>query len=177
MGITITDATPADARDITNVFYKAWLATYPNKELGITVEDIEDSYKDSFSDENVQKAQERIANLPPNRRQLVAKDGDRVVGVVNIIRHDDHNQLRTIYVLPEYHRQGIGTMLWNEAKKFGDPTKETRVQVATCNEQAINFYKKHSFVDTGRRFSDERWRMKSGAIIPEMELVLAAETS
>ncbi|MFZ2522424.1 MAG: hypothetical protein WAX44_00605 [Minisyncoccia bacterium] len=30
---------------------------------------------------------------------------------------------------------------------------------------------KLGFVDTGRRFNDERFRMRSGAILPEMEMI------
>ncbi len=46
--IKIIDAVPEDGLGITNVFYKTWLATYPNKEKGVTVGDIEYSKKDDF---------------------------------------------------------------------------------------------------------------------------------
>jgi ribosomal protein S18 acetylase RimI-like enzyme len=172
--IKILDAIPEDAEGITNVLYKAWLATYPNKEVGLTVEDVEESYKEAFTQEKIKGQQKRIAEAPDNEKRVVAKQGDRVIGVSTMIRNSDNNQLRTIYVLPEFHNKGVGTMLWNEVKKFCDPSKDTIVQVATYNQQAINFYKKCGFIDTGKRFTDERWRMKSGAIIPEMELILRA---
>jgi ribosomal protein S18 acetylase RimI-like enzyme len=71
----------------------------------------------------------------------------------------------------------VGTAIWHEAAKFIDPTKDTFLEVADYNENAINFYKKLGFEDTGKRITDERFRMKSGSIIPEMEMVLKAKRS
>ncbi len=177
MNIKISEAVPEDARGITNVLYKAWLVTYPNEEAGVTREDVEESYRDKFTDDFLKKSMERIAKSPPTEKRLVAKDGDLVVGAATMIRNENNNQLRTIYILPEYHRKGIGMMLWQEAKKFCDPSKDTIVQVAAYNTQAINFYKKIGFVDTGKRWTDEKWRMKSGGVIPEMELVIKANNN
>lgn len=173
-GIKILDAVPDDALGITNVFYKTWLATYPNKEKGITVEDIEDSYRDEFSEEKINNLKELIKNLPKNKKRLVAKQGNLIVGACTIIKNDNFNHLRTLYVLPEFQNKGIGTILWEEAKKFCDPKKDTIVQVADYTERSINFYKKLGFVDTGRRITNESERLKSGAIITEMEMVIKA---
>jgi ribosomal protein S18 acetylase RimI-like enzyme len=172
MSIQITRPLPEDARGITTVLYKAWLATYPNEDLGVTIEDIEDSYRDSFTKENIQKSEEKLRNIPANQKRVIAKDGDLIIGMATMVRNNDNNQLRTIYVLPEYHRSGIGTMLWNAVKDFIDESKDTIVQVADYNQQAINFYEKLGFVDTGKRWKDERWKMRSGAYIPEMEMIL-----
>jgi ribosomal protein S18 acetylase RimI-like enzyme len=169
--ITILDAVPDDALGITSVFYKAWLATYPNKERGITVEDIEDSYKDEFSAEKIENLKELIRNGPKNKKRLVAKKGNLIVGACTVIRSEDHNHLRTLYILPEFQHKGIGTKLWNKAMEFLDPTKDTYVQVADYTEQAIHFYKKLGFVDTGKRTPQESGSFKSGAIIMDMEMV------
>lgn len=96
--IWIGVAVPEDARGITNVLHKTWLATYPNEEIGITVEDIEDSYKNAYSQERLQKMQNRIAEHRENEKMLVATKGDLVVGDAMIVRNEDNNQLRTIYV-------------------------------------------------------------------------------
>lgn len=172
--IKIEKAIPEDALGITTVLYKTWLDTYPNEEIGITREDVEESYKESFTDEKIKSQQQNIANAPQNQLRLVAKIGDQVVGVSTMIRNENNNQLRTIYVLTEFQGKGIGNMLWREAKKFCDPAKDTIVQVATYNKKAISFYEKLGFVDTGKRWSDPKWKMKSGATIPEMELVIKA---
>jgi ribosomal protein S18 acetylase RimI-like enzyme len=172
MDIEIKDAYPEDALGINTVLYHAWLSTYHNEELGVTKEDIEESYRDTFNEDNIKKKQEILKNTPENKKHIVAKRGNDIVGVATMVRNEDNNQLKTIYVHPDYHRKGIGALLWNEIKKFADPNKKIIVQVATYNDQAINFYKKIGFEDTGKRFTDERFRMKSGAIIPEMELII-----
>src|SRR3989344_3200491 len=174
--VKILDAVPDDALGITNVFYKAWLATYPNKEKGVTVEDIEDSYKDEFSEEKIENLKELIRNLPENKKRLVAKIGDLVVGACTVIRNEDYNHLRTLYVLPEFQNKGIGTKLWNKANEFFDPKKDTFVQVADYTENAINFYKKLGFIDTGKRTAQESDKLKSGAVIIDMEMVRKAES-
>ena len=173
--INIVDAVPEDAWGITNVFYKAWLDTYPNVEKGITIEDIEDSYKDEFSVEKIENLKELIRNLPTNKKRLIAKRGDLIVGACTVIRNEDSNHLRTLYVLPEFQNKGIGTKLWEKAMEFIDPKKDTFVQVADYTHNAINFYKKLGFVDTGKRTMQESGRLKSVAIIIDMEMMRKAE--
>jgi GNAT superfamily N-acetyltransferase len=171
-GIVIRNAETEDVEGMQDVFYKGWLSVYPNKEVGITEDDIEDRFKDRLAPERLEKRRERIKNMPPAEKELVVVDGKKVVGVCRLIKHQDHNQLKAIYLLPEYQTRGIGQMIWTETQKFFDPTKNTRVEVATYNQKAIDFYSKLGFVDTGRRMSDENFKMKSGAMIPEMEMVL-----
>ncbi len=47
-GIKILKVTPEDVREVTELLYMTWLATYPNEEHGITTDDIEDRFKDSL---------------------------------------------------------------------------------------------------------------------------------
>ena len=47
------------------------------------------------------------------------------------------------------------------------------VHVASYNERAINFYKKLGFQSTGKIFLDERFKLRNGAIIPELEMIIA----
>lgn len=172
MNIKITDATAQDVEGIQTVFDETWLATYPNEEEGITREDILDKRQDSFNPGRLQKKREHFANLPQNQKFVVAKDGDSVVGLCSILQEIEYNKFSAIYILPEYQGRGIGTKLWEAVVPFLDTAKDTIVQVATYNKNAIAFYEKLGFIDTGKRFSDEKFRMKSGALIPEMELVL-----
>lgn len=172
--IQISEPKPEDALGMNTLLYKTWLATYPNEKLGITVEDIEERLKETISEEFTSRFKKVLENIPANQKRVVAKDGELIVGLSTMVRNETNNQLRTVYVLPEYQGKGIGTQLWNAVKDFIDPTKETIVQVADYNEQAIKFYEKLGFVDTGKRFKDDKWKMKSGAYIPEMEMVLKA---
>ena len=170
--ITIELARPEDAEGIQFVLYKTWLNTYPNEAAGITADDIEDRYKDKLSKEGIQRYRNRISKLPGNQRILVAKLNKNVIGVCNIIKHEFENELRAIYVLPEHQGKGVGKALWNESRRFFNPKNDVVIEVAVYNTRAINFYTKLGFTDTKKRFSDEKFKMKSGATIPEMEMRL-----
>lgn len=170
--IKILDSVPEDAEGTINVYYKTWLDTYPNEKLDITREDIENSYKDAFSPGEIKKLKDKIEHLDKNTRRLVAKNGDKIVGVATAVIKEDNNELRTIYVLPEYQGRGIGKKLWMETKKFFDPTKDIVVNVVTYNQNTIEFYKKLGFVDTGKRGEDDILVTKSGVRMPEMEMVI-----
>lgn len=172
--ITIRNASEDDAIAIQNVFYKTWLETYPNKEIGITIEDIEETFKDSFSDEKINNYKERIKNPPSNSKLLVAVDDETniVIAISRIFIRENYNQLQTIYVLPEYQGKGVGKALWSGALQYFDKEKDIVVQVATYNTKAISFYESLGFVDTGKRFTEERLRMPvTKTLIPEMEMV------
>lgn len=161
-----------DARGTIEVQYKAWLTTYPDEKAGITTDDIEHRYKDAFTGERMKKREKLITSPESNEKYIVAKDGNKVVGMCYAVVQENKNQLQAIYILPEYQGKGIGTKLWDAILSFFDKTKDIYVEVADYNYKAIGFYKKLGFTDTGRRFSDERFRMKSGAILPEMEMIL-----
>jgi ribosomal protein S18 acetylase RimI-like enzyme len=173
--IKILTAEPEEAEYIIRVYYETWLDTYPNEELGITREDIEISYKDAFKPEEVKKLKVKIGNGDESVKRLVAKIGDKIVGVATAAKGKDNNELRTIYVLPQYQGQGVGKKLWEEAKKFFDPSKDIIVQVVAYNKDTIEFYKKIGFVDTGIRREDDILITKSGARMPEMEMVIKVD--
>ncbi len=164
---------PEDIIQIQEVFYRTWLETYPNKKVGITREDIEEYFKNRLDPEMIQKRINAFSQLPSNELFLVAKDGEKVIGVCRIVNRETYNQLQAIYVLSEYQRHGVGKMFWDKGREFFDKSKDTIVQVAIYNKKAISFYEKLGFVDTGKRFTEERHKMPiSGALIPEMEMVL-----
>lgn len=176
LSIEIVEASPEDARPIREVQYNTWLATYPNEEYGITLDDIHDRFKGSF-DEKIKKSEETIRNLPEGQRYVVAKNNGRVIGFAISRKHEDKNQLHAIYVLPEFQATGIGKRLWEQACQIFDSTKDTVVEVASYNSPAIEFYKKLGFEETGKEFTDENFKMKSGAILPETILVKKAMQS
>lgn len=168
--IKIVLVSPEDARGMIEVFYRTWLDTYPNEEAGITVDDIYDRYKNAFTEESLTKRKKQLEHLDQGETLLLAKDGEKVVGVCRVVEHPQKNQPQAIYVLSEYQRKGIGQLFWNEAQKVFNPKKDIFVEVATYNTKAIEFYKKLGFIDTGRRWSE--FIMKSGATIPEMEMMI-----
>jgi ribosomal protein S18 acetylase RimI-like enzyme len=171
--ITIQRPVKEDAKDIQQVLYKTWLVTYPNAEAGITVEDIEERFKDRFSPAAIQKRIAEILDISESNLFLVAKEKEKVIGVCRATKKETYNQLMAIYILQDYQRKGIGKMFWKEVLEFFGNEKDAIVRVATYNTQAITFYKKLGFTDTGKRFTEEHFRMPiSGSHIPEMELII-----
>jgi ribosomal protein S18 acetylase RimI-like enzyme len=175
--ITVSVATIDDVNGIQKVFHDTWLKTYPNEEFGITVDDIEDKFSDRFTEEGIKKATEKIINPLEGSTTFVAKEGDTVVGVCRILISRKENRLGALYVLPDSQKKGIGKKLWEQAQKLFDPTKDTFVSVVTYNTNAIEFYKSLGFEDTGKRWNDEKRKMKSGTVFPEMEMVIEARKS
>jgi ribosomal protein S18 acetylase RimI-like enzyme len=169
--VVISDAEPEDALEINHLYYKAWLKTYPNEKVGITVDDIEHSYKDEFTAEKIDNLKKIIKELPKNKKRLLAKIGDKIVGSCVVSIEEETNSLVTIYVLPGYEGRGIGTKMWSVARNFLDKNKDTIVTVADYTN-AVHFYKKLGFVETGKRIVDDKHKMKSGNIIPEIEMKL-----
>ncbi len=167
----VTVISPEDVLDMKEVFYTTWLATYPNENTGITVQDIEHRFRDYFTSESIEEAKEKIATIPENESFLVAKEHTKVVGVCRIVRSETENRLQAIYVLPDYQGRGIGYKLWERAKQTFDNGKPIYVALADYNMNARKFYEKIGFVDTGKRWVDEKFIMQSGNAITEMEMV------
>jgi ribosomal protein S18 acetylase RimI-like enzyme len=171
--ITIEKPNINDVMSIQQVLYEVWLVTYPNKETGITVEDIEEKYKDRFSQKNIVKRKNEIQNLSDTDLILVAKEDGVVIGVCKAKKEELFNELSAIYILPSYQRAGVGKLFWDKVIEFFGTEKDIIVHVATYNEKAINFYKKIGFIDTGKRFTEEKFKMPiSGSYLPEMEMVI-----
>jgi ribosomal protein S18 acetylase RimI-like enzyme len=175
--IDITEPIPEDAEEIQQVFYKTWLQTYPNKELGITEADIHEIFREKFTKESLDLRKQQIIEKNPNRIFLVAKNGERVVGLVSGHRKEKFNQIQAIYILPEFQRKGIGHKLLQKCLDFFNASQDIIVHVATYNQKAISFYEKYGFVDDGKRLTEERHRMPiSRVLIPELEMCLKKKT-
>lgn len=111
----------------------------------------------------------------PRETTFVAKENGKVIAVCRIIRHEDKSVMEAIYVLPEYQGLGIGSAIWRETQKLLDSNSEIIVQVATYNTDAIEFYKRCGFRDTGKRWEEKKFKLRSGAAIPAMEMVAKRE--
>ncbi len=177
--ITVSKAAEEDAFGIARVHKATWLDTYPNEEYGISKEDVEDRVKNRLSAESLEKTRDLIRESveQKNTLYLVAKEGESVVGFSKGTIEDIYNKLDAIYILPEYQNKGIGKKLWSDLEKFFDKEKDTIVHLAKYNTKAMQFYKSLGFEETGKYFTEERFRFKSGSILPETEMVIRAKKS
>lgn len=171
--VTVVKPSLEDLSGSDEVYYKTWLATYPNEEFGVTEEDIRELFINrSKTPEDVERRRKMILNPEANTNWLIAKEGNKVIGVCFVRRYRDYDQLQSIYVLPEYHGKGVAHKLWEAQQAFLRKDKDVKVHVVTYNTRAIEFYKKLGFVDHGVRMKDDGFKLASGAHFPEMEMVL-----
>lgn len=158
--------------EIMVLYAKTWLATYPNTEHGITREDIEEMNRKNVSPEHLEKRLRGFEKMLADEAyyyKVATLDG-KIVGVCGGEEKDNSVHLRSIYVLPEFQGKGIGSTLMADFLAWAERFPKITVHVAIYNKQAISFYERKGFVDTGKRFAEERFLMKSGNTIPELEM-------
>ena len=173
MNVIISNAKPEDAEQIQKLYYETWVDTYRNDEHGITLENLQYRYRDSMSEKSIDWLRDFIkSKIPDNNKYLTAKVDSKVIGVSYLEKEIDHNRLHGLYILPEYQSKGMGKMFWEEAKKFFDLKNKTILEVAVYNAKAIGFYKKLGFIDTGKRYPEERITDEKIVKIPMMEMNL-----
>lgn len=171
--ISIRKALPADAEAMNMLYFNVWLDVYPNEQLGVSKEDLEDWLKPSITPSAIAASAESIATMPENVAAFVAEEDTKIVGFCYVSKGNpgEHNKLRAIYVNTTYQGKGVGTLLWQEAEKFFDSDISTDVQVVAYNDKAIGFYKGLGFVETGERITDdEDYRLRTGFVLPLMNL-------
>ncbi|MEQ1666233.1 MAG: GNAT family N-acetyltransferase, partial [Bdellovibrionales bacterium] len=135
MNVNIRKAKPEDAEDIQNVFKRTFISIYPNEKLGISTEDLIELTKDLTRQEKIDELRKSIENLKGNVLYLVADDSEinKVIGLCVAIKFQDFNQLKSIYILPEYQNQKIGKAFWTQSFEFFDKNIKIIVQVADYN--------------------------------------------
>ncbi len=161
-----------DALEVKILFRDVWIDTYPNKEEGITREDVDTFFSNQLSTENVEKFKQKLENINGNHQYLVVRIDNKIVGVSEVLKTEDENKINIICVHPEFQGRGIGFKLWKESLKFIDPTKPTTLIVARYNEKAIKFYERLGFTKAGVIPKEEEFILPSGKIIPEIKMVL-----
>lgn len=132
-----------------------------------TLEDIKymvrlnDSHPSFSSDSNHEwnkNSYERVAKKcieEDNYLALVCEHENKVIAYLYAYHKKLHPSRKTDYLVEiesmavdkNFHRQGIGSKLIEEAEKWAKEKGVTRMQVGTYakNETAINFYEKNSF--------------------------------
>ena len=84
---------------------------------------------------------------------LVAKTGDVVSGYITYTTVLDEIQIANVAVHPDMRRLGIGDALLNSLYKCAteNDTSLITLEVRASNTPAINLYRKHGFIEVGRR--------------------------
>jgi ribosomal protein S18 acetylase RimI-like enzyme len=175
LNIEISRETADDISGILKLTEEAWQATYPNEEAGILASDIEHRFKNLNTEGERERRKKMIETRGPDVLSIVAKVNGEIVGACAVRRDSEVNELMSINVSPRFKRMGIGSQMWEEARNFLDKEKDTLVKVAEYNQNAIRFYKSMGFEGTDKKIEDERFRMRNGKIIIQIEMLRPAE--
>lgn len=170
--IEVVPATPEDAPAIHELLYKSWMETFADKkEGGITADDVEDLFKNTFTVGNLAGSlvgEETVRNF-------VAKEGNNIVGYCRFRERPGENFLSRMHVAPGRTGERIGTMLWEQVRAASNPDKPTALWVEIGNENAKAVYRKWGFVEANPPTLDEEKPMKSGAHRTMMKMILKAK--
>ena len=139
--IKISVAKISDIPEMCQVHKRVWLDTYTAKVCGLCQTDILN--KDFDSPKKIGKWKYSLEDA--NYRIWVAKAGNKIVGFCGGRIGDHENDFSVIYILPDFQHMGIGKKFAQKVLKWFGSSKPTAVEVAKCNEKAINFYKKLGF--------------------------------
>jgi ribosomal protein S18 acetylase RimI-like enzyme len=173
-GVKIERAIEGDFVEVEKLLYETWLTTYPNSEFGITKEDIETIFSEEEKKKQIEKHVAEFKKNLPNIHTFVAKKDGKVIGFCKIIEENDFYELDYLYVSTDLQGQGIGTLLWKEAKKvFTNKNKKIILKVISYNEKAIRFYKSLGFEVPENSVISKDYQMPiSKNYLPEIEMIL-----
>ena len=162
----ISTASFKDAATIAQIQTQTWLTNYPNKEAGITKEDIQTKI-----DEWSQKGDERILRemQRSNSHTWIAKVGLDSVGFVAVSKNAEQGQIDALHILPQFQGLGIGTILFQIALDWLGKRKIS-LQVVNYNQRAISFYEKFGFAITGEA-NDDPINLPHGKVINKVLMI------
>lgn len=146
--ISVVPATPEDALSMLQIQKAAYLAAYPNPELGITLDDINQKTDDFTSESKVVDIQENIRKGQTSR-WWIARDADKPVGFLTAKKNTGEHRISRLFVLPEYQRKGVGKKLLESSVAWLGVEEPIKLQVITHNASAREFYKGFGFTETG----------------------------
>jgi ribosomal protein S18 acetylase RimI-like enzyme len=137
----------SNAAEIGRLHLQACLETYPSPDLSIDEAWIREHWGMLATEEGTLFRQRTIREAQSNPHVLyrIAVVDGRIAGFVHVTRDEDKNLLKAIYTLEEYHGEGVGPRLMDEALAFADPALPTQFEVAADNARAIAFYSRYGF--------------------------------
>ncbi len=177
--VVITKAQPDDTEPIANILYVTWRDTYPNSTYGIPQEDVNQFTEGWLEPDRIQRGR-KLFEPNPGVEALVAKTSGAAVGLFyagpaeDDYGRDDPNEIRWLYVLPEYQGRGIGRQLLEQGLAGLGDDKDVILEVARYNKPAIELYKKPGFF-IDRELERDIMKLPSGKIIPEFLMVRKAK--
>lgn len=126
---------------------QAWKETYVTPESGVTEALVDElvghiATKTGFRKNTLTEA---LAHPEKVFYRVIKNDKGNIVGFFHCAKTDTANVLEGVYLLNEVKGSGVGTKLMEEFLLWSDKDKESRLEVFSFNDRAMNFYKKFGF--------------------------------
>lgn len=165
--VKIRRAVPEDAEAIAMIISLGWIEVYQNDQLGLTHEYLSELRK--VDDQKISETKKWLEK--EDTTCWVAEVDGKVVGETSPHVNDKgENRVGTLYILKDYRRMGIGTMLMEKVYERFKGMGEVCLQCATYNKAAKNFYEKSGFKQSDPE-SVEEYKLKDGKSIPVFKMV------
>ncbi len=142
-----------DTAGMAEVIRLSGYSTYINNEIGATKEDLDFMNSPENEKGQIESFRRRIESPKDTDITFIAKEDEKVVGIIRIVIFPDHVRVRTMYVHPDYMGKGIGTMLWNKAKNELPKDKDV-IAFPVEHTRSVDWYKKMGFIETNERQVD-----------------------
>ncbi len=148
--VVIAEAEEKDLEGIAYLQKRTWLSTYVNKTHGLTKKDV---LSKQFQSKKHMRSLMKLLHTT-HASLWTAKMGEEVVGYTSAER-DQSKRSFAIYVLPDYQRRGIGTLLLQKVLGWLGDNEEIVIRVIAFNIGAINFYERFRFEKIGLYVHDD----------------------
>ncbi len=168
--VNISVATVNDIDIIQKIRKETWLDTYPNPELGITIEDVESEFVETPDQKIKNRKRREKWIIEPSIYNLIAREENRAIGFFIGRKFPKYSRIGAIYILPDFQGKGIGAMLMKKGLGWLGDDLDILVNLASYNKNAQEFYRKFGFELTGKNATDTHHPLASGKVIPEVEM-------
>ena len=166
----IFSASSEDVEAMRTIVKNSWLELYPNKEYGITREDL--LAIDWYNRAKLDKRKKEITENSPDTHTFVLKNEKKeVVGFCIALKLDDFGEIDGMYVLPELQGMGFGKKLMEKAFDWLGSDIDIILKVVVYNTHAIGFYKKMGFKETENKVVFIGTQLPGGIEIPRIEMI------
>ena len=149
----------ADAKELAEVHNQSWLETYPNEELGITEDFIDNWTSGRLTEDGLKRREAAIQSSRDSSTyflRVARNEAGKIVGFVDGRIKDGEWWLDGLYTLKNTHGTDLGKLLLGAYLTWAEG-HDILLTVATYNERAKAFYRKIGFIEkpgTERTFGD-----------------------
>jgi len=136
-----------DAEEIAQVHRTSWHETYDGILPAQSIEELLNSSEKA----QIIHFRDVAMGKKPEHLLLVARNEKGIVGFCDALKNDDLGEMKAIYIVREFQRQGIGSEFMKYVFFHLRETKEVFADLLRENIPAIRFFERHGFSLSGNQ--------------------------